>query len=318
MNLRISDVSGWQPGHLNLAGLNGAVSKATEGTGMVSAAYAPQIAQIRAELACAGSYHFASGLDPVAEARHYTATAGHRPGEVLAQDLEPAFFAAVTDPVGWAVAFHREVRRLTGANPLAYITYANRLQHDWRPLVAEGAGLWTPEYNNVGPASPAPWPFVAMWQNSDRSTTGGDSDVFFGDVAAWHRYGGATGAPAGPAAPAPRPVPRPAPVYSATYTVRRGDSLSAIAARFGVSVAALAAWNRIPDVNRIYPGQTLTIRTPAPRPVVNTPAPRTVTVRAGDTLSAIAARTGSTVAALVALNRIPNPDLIQPGQVFRY
>ena len=41
------------------------------------------------------------------------------------------------------------------------------------------------------------------------------------------------------------------------------------------------------------------------------------TVKAGDTLWAIAHRFGSTVAAIVAENHLTNPDLIYPGQVLR-
>ena len=37
-------------------------------------------------------------------------------------------------------------------------------------------------------------------------------------------------------------------------------------------------------------------------------------VKDGDTLSQIAERHGTTVAALVSLNQIENPDLIHPGQ----
>lgn len=53
------------------------------------------------------------------------------------------------------------------------------------------------------------------------------------------------------------------------YTVQRGDTLSGIAQRFGVSVSALAQANGISDPSRIYPGQRLVIpgrgATSAPR-----------------------------------------------------
>jgi LysM repeat protein len=117
---------------------------------------------------------------------------------------------------------------------------------------------------------------------------------------------------------------------ASTYTVRRGDTLSAVAARYGSTVAALAAWNRLANPNLIFVGQVLNIRPGAPTPGAPTaaappaapvgahpptPAPSTYTVRRGDTLSAIAARYGSTVAALAAWNRLANPNLLYPGQV---
>lgn len=44
---------------------------------------------------------------------------------------------------------------------------------------------------------------------------------------------------------------------SITYTVRRGDSLSAIASRFGVRVGDLLRWNRISTEKYLQPGQRL-------------------------------------------------------------
>jgi LysM repeat protein len=43
------------------------------------------------------------------------------------------------------------------------------------------------------------------------------------------------------------------------YVVRWGDTLSAIARRFGVSAWAIAEANRITNLNRIYAGQRLVI-----------------------------------------------------------
>ena len=43
------------------------------------------------------------------------------------------------------------------------------------------------------------------------------------------------------------------------YTVASGDVLTGIGPRFGVTVAEICQWNGIPDANRIYAGQHLTI-----------------------------------------------------------
>ncbi|MBE2250732.1 MAG: LysM peptidoglycan-binding domain-containing protein [Myxococcus sp.] len=64
----------------------------------------------------------------------------------------------------------------------------------------------------------------------------------------------------------------------ARYTVRSGDTLSAIGARFGVSYQSIASANGISNPNRIYAGQQLTIpgrgSTPSPTPGPSpTPAP---------------------------------------------
>lgn len=114
-----------------------------------------------------------------------------------------------------------------------------------------------------------------------------------------------------------------APAASGTYTVQRGDTLSAIAGRLlGSQGEWRALWeaNRatVADPNRISPGQVLRLPgAAAPTPVA---APRTYTVRAGDTLGAIAQRELGSEAqwrALYEANRrvIANPNLIRPGQV---
>ncbi len=102
-----------------------------------------------------------------------------------------------------------------------------------------------------------------------------------------------------------------------TYTVVAGDTLSAIAARFGTTAAALATSNHLADPNLIFAGQHLTVPSQqvASKPSWGAPAGGVYRVVAGDTLGSIAARFGTTVATLTAINHLSNPNLIFAGQV---
>ena len=97
----------------------------------------------------------------------------------------------------------------------------------------------------------------------------------------------------------------------AKYIVHSGDTFSAIAARFGVSLAALVGANpQISDPNLIFPGQVITIPGSSPAPGSD------YVVQTGDSLTAIATRFGVSLTALKAANpQIANPNRIFPGQI---
>ena len=111
--------------------------------------------------------------------------------------------------------------------------------------------------------------------------------------------------------PVPPPKPTPPPADYITYVVQSGDTLSEIAVRYGTTYQALAALNNISDPNLIHPGQTIRV------PEKSGPTPRYYTIRSGDTLSEIAVRFGTSVAALMSLNGITNPNLIYAGNTIR-
>lgn len=97
-----------------------------------------------------------------------------------------------------------------------------------------------------------------------------------------------------------------------TVEIAPGDTLSQIAAANAVTVSDLVAWNDITDPDLIVAGDTLVIRVESADD-----SPATYVIQAGDSLSLLARRFGSTVGALVAANDIANADHIVAGQILR-
>ncbi|MFJ7909016.1 LysM peptidoglycan-binding domain-containing protein [Kitasatospora sp. NPDC096204] len=114
------------------------------------------------------------------------------------------------------------------------------------------------------------------------------------------------------ALPVSDPLPTPAP-GAATHTVAARDTLSAVAARYGVGLDAVVNANpQLADPDWIEVGQVISL----PTATAGAAAPPVHTVVPGDTLWDIAARYRVTLEALVAANTatVANPDLIFPGQ----
>jgi LysM repeat protein len=112
------------------------------------------------------------------------------------------------------------------------------------------------------------------------------------------------------------PPPPAQPATGGSYTVKAGDSLGAIARRNGVSLRALLAANNLVATSLILPGMTLVLpagATAAPAANPQPPAGSTYTVKAGDSLSAIASRHGVKLGALLRANNMNTNSLITPG-----
>lgn len=114
----------------------------------------------------------------------------------------------------------------------------------------------------------------------------------------------------------------PTPTNETVYVVQQGETLYRIALRFNTTVQALAQANGITNTALIYAGQRLripgtTTTTPVPPTTPPPPTTTTYTVQRGDTLFRIAVRFRTTVAQLVALNNIVNPNIVYTGQVLK-
>jgi LysM repeat protein len=106
------------------------------------------------------------------------------------------------------------------------------------------------------------------------------------------------------------------------YVVRRGESLSSIAAAYGMTISDLMRLNGINNANMVYVGQRLRVSARvAPVSVQNAPDPSLAhdiyVVRTGDTLSTIAQAFGTTPQALMVANGLPNANFVWVGQRLR-
>lgn len=116
---------------------------------------------------------------------------------------------------------------------------------------------------------------------------------------------------AAPSAPDTAPAPAPAAAASTSHTVVRGDTLGAIARKYGTTAAAIKQANGMSS-DTVVLGKTLTIpgsSGPVSRPAASAGG-KTYTVVRGDTLSSIARKNGTTVAAIKQANGMSSDTVV--------
>ncbi|SCD36946.1 LysM domain-containing protein [Streptomyces sp. TverLS-915] len=306
------DWASYQPASPSTSGLDFALIKATEGTSYTNPRMASQAATARAAGLVTGFYHFLLPGNVQAQAEYFVRQAASVEYDLLVCDWESS--AHGSPSCAEKDQFLKAVQKLRGSNHRVLL-YCNRdfwTNRDTTSFAADG--LWIAEYNGK-PGKPS---IKAPWVIHQYTSAPVDTNVAaFGsraELRAWARAGaGDDGqeheAAKPPAKPKPAPAPKPA---ASTYRVRAGDTLSGIAVRFGTTVSKLAALNGIKDADRISVGQVLKLTGSAPAAKSTT-----YRVRAGDTLSGIAAAHGTTVAKLAKANNLKNPDVIRVGQTLK-
>jgi hypothetical protein len=98
-----------------------------------------------------------------------------------------------------------------------------------------------------------------------------------------------------------------------TYRVKSGDTVTQIAKRFGLSIAAVAKLNNLGPKSLIRVGQVIKLVGATPTEL----DAESYKVKPGDTLLGIAGHHNLTLSELTAINRISSSTLIYPGQVLR-
>lgn len=266
-----------------------------------------------------GLYDYASGMDATAEADEFVGLIGDYVGRaVLVLDWESNQNRAWGDS-DWIRTWVNRVHARTGVWPMVYVSraYVSQIPGDVRGHCA----LWVAQYANnaVTGYQSSPWNAGASGEAMIQYTSHGwlngyagflDLNLFMGERWQWDAYAKPAGVKPGNGVPS-----EPAPAAKRPERPQCGRSCVVVGPGDTVSKYWADWWNvSVPSGNPslIYPGQTICHKGSA----AASGSVRTYTVRAGDTLSGIAARYGVAVSGIDGY-RSGDPNLIYPGEVVR-
>ncbi|WP_288148260.1 GH25 family lysozyme [uncultured Bifidobacterium sp.] len=315
MTLNGIDISSYQSGiDLTVVPCDFVIIKATQGTGYVNPDCDRAYQQAKRAGKLRGTYHYVGGGNAVAEADYYVNNIkGYLRDGLLAIDWEAEQNSAWGNEAYLEQLVRRVIER-AGVKPLIY-SMASRYAQVAAVAKKLDCGLWIAEYADMNPTGYQAHPWregaygcaIRQYASTGRLNGWGgnlDLNIAYMTREQWAKYVNPGGKPA--AAPAPS-KPAPAPARKSEDTI----AAEVIAGKWG---------NGQDRVNRLkqagYNPTSIQAKVNA-KLGASKPAARTYTVRAGDNLSAIAARYGTTYQALAAKNGIANPNLIYPGQVLK-
>lgn len=343
MALRGIDISDWQRGiDLDVVPYDFVIAKATQGRTYVSPDCVRQVEQVRARGKLFGVYHYVDGSGATGEADFFVDSVRGWVGEgILCLDWESNQNSAWGNEAYLEQVVARVIER-TGVPPVIYVQ-KSRMAQVKKVADAFSCGLWIAQYADMKATGyqDAPWNegaySCAIRQYSSCGRLSGysgnlDLNKAYMDAAAWKRYanpkGGASSGTGGSgvAAPSGSTLDLAVGVMQGRYGTGEareralGDRYDEVQAFINHidSASAQTLASEI-EAGRYGNGETrrtvLGDRYAEAQAIVDGRAGRTYTVRSGDTLSGIAGRHGTTVAAIMAKNpSVSDPDLIYVGQ----
>lgn len=319
----------WNGAQAKASGVQFAFIKLNQGTGYVNPYATCQVNAARANGIREGAYDFASPQtsSPEAEADKFVAEARARGmvGRAIpVLDWEPSapggYWGKQT---WWALRWVNRVKSTWGVNPMVYMSAAMIPTGDWSAVVATNAGLWVAGYprgymgdrlRDPGsvPYSVSPWPFAAAWQYSSSGSVGGvsgavDVNWFYGDAVTWAKYAGA---------------PASSVTSNATTPPKNNKTNGAPVADANTLASAVirGEYGNDPQRRQLLGSRYTEVMAIVNRRLsgsgVTTPSGNTgycVVVSSGDTMGAIASRTGRTPASAWSVPS-GNINRIWPGQ----
>lgn len=253
-----------------------------------------------------GFYHYvtARSVDEGRRQARFFASlaAGREPDMRLAMDFEYFGSLSVSQINAISEAYLDELTALTRREAVIYSDLSNARNIFSRAL-AEKYPLWAAQYGADEPSANGKWREWVGFQYTDEGRVGGiygnvDRNIFTEGIFlsdSWRIDG------------EKRTTVR-ARTRTLTVYVRAGDTLWAIARKYGTTVEAIARENRIADPNRIFAGERLRITLPA-----RGSGEEIYTVRRGDTPISIAGKFGVTLSALEDRNGLERGETIYAG-----
>ena len=315
------DVSEWQ-GYINYEnvkrdGIEIVYIKASQGSNITDPYFKTNYNNAKANGLKVGLYHFLTARtveEAREEAEHFSSViSGTSPDCKLAMDFEELGDLSRKEINDISLAFLERVEELTKKELIIYSDESNAVNTFSREL-AQRYPLWIAEYGVSRPSRTGNWSDWTGFQYSDTGRISGingyvDRDLFKDEILL--------------SSDSNQSIKTKENTKDTiiTYTVRRGDTLSEIARRYGTTVTQIAGLNGIRDRDLIYVGERLRIDVTRSldevQKTVHETGHRIYTVKRGDTLSEIAREFDTTVNSITRLNDINNVNLIFAGERLR-
>ena len=309
------DVSSWQ-GNINFtdvknSGIYIVYIKSSEGTNYIDPYFERNYQNAKANGLKVGFYHYVTARN-TEEARNQAnffakVISGKEPDCKLAMDFESFDNLSINEINEISKVF---LETLQNATNKEVVIYSN--SYSARNIFSKDLNiypLWVANYGVSDPAGNDKWSTWVGWQYTSTGRVNGIS----GNVDRNQFTDGVFLSDTSKIPEIETPNPDTPESETITYTVKPGDTLSAIAKNYGTTVNNIVSLNpSITNPNLIYPGEQFIIKTNQTENSSN--YNKVYTVVKGDTLSQIAAKYNTTVSNLVSINNIANPNLIYPGQ----